>query len=299
MFRVRLPSSPFQRHFDCAIEVRPEHCRAAFTEPVEGLGRGMAIRVSEPCRNDREGRPHGVEEGSGGGGPAAVVRDLQEVDVRQTTAQQDGIDALLDVAHQEEPVTFDLPEEHNRDVVDARAGIRRAGRNGARVGPQHPKGDGIEGDRVAGLERLGAPNRSEQCGGKRTVAGSWAQHPRFHDAPDPVALQKPGQPGDVVFMGVAQDEQVQPTIPGRQPGVECDEKATRIGTTVDQHSAAAVALDEDRVSLSHIEHVDSDAAAGAMSGDQHEAGDGRGKDECQEPGQAILWQVQVEPRRSR
>ena len=54
-----------------------------------------------------------------------MVGDLQELDRGQPTREEARVDLLLDVTGQEEPMAVDLPEEHDRDVVDARAPVGR------------------------------------------------------------------------------------------------------------------------------------------------------------------------------
>jgi hypothetical protein len=57
---------------------------------------------------------------------------------------------------------------------------------------------------------------------------------------------------------MAQDQDVDPPIPGRDPGVELDDQALGIGSAVDQQPAAPVALDQDRVPLADVEDRDMD-----------------------------------------
>ena len=58
--------------------------------------------------------------------------DLEEVDPRQAPGEEDRIDALLDVAGQEEALAPEGPEQDDRDVVDAGPGVGRLGRDGVR-----------------------------------------------------------------------------------------------------------------------------------------------------------------------
>jgi hypothetical protein len=62
----------------------------------------------------------------------------------------------------------------------------------------------------------------------------------------------------VILVRVAQDEDIDPAVPGRNPGVELEDQAIGIGSAVDQHSPAPIAIDQDRVALADIENGDVD-----------------------------------------
>jgi len=55
-------------------------------------------------------------------------------------------------------------------------------------------------------------------------------------------------------------DEVEATVPGRQPGVEGHEQSVRIGTAVDEQPPAAIALDEYRVPLADVQDGDPDPA---------------------------------------
>ena len=145
-------------HLDRAVLVRPEDPRTARAEPVERRPRRVAVRVAGAGRRDRDPRSDGVDECLGRRRRAAVVGDLEQVDARQPAGEQRRVDALLDVAHQQEPAAVRLAQEHDRDVVDPRAGVGRLERHGARVRPQ---------DLTAGPRRGGSARRSR--GGRAAV----------------------------------------------------------------------------------------------------------------------------------
>jgi hypothetical protein len=114
--------------------------------------RGVAIRISSPGGHRRDARPNRREELLRARGPRSVVRHLEEVDGGQAAGQQDRIDLLLDVAGQQEPPGPDLPEEHDRDVVDGRAAIARVLRNLPRIRPQDGQLDVIDRELVPGRQ---------------------------------------------------------------------------------------------------------------------------------------------------
>ena len=98
-------------------------------------------------------------------GPASVVRDLEQVDARQALAEQGRVDPVLDVAHQQEPASTDLPEQDDRHVVDPGPAVGRRGRDRPVGRPQHAQRDVVDGEPVAGPE---APSRRR----RRTVEPS-------------------------------------------------------------------------------------------------------------------------------
>ena len=62
---------------------------------------------------------------------------------------------------------------------------------------------------------------------------------------------------------MGQDEDVDPSIPGRKAFVERDEEAARIRPAIDDHPAAARALDEDGVALADVEDGEASHAPSA------------------------------------
>src|SRR3954462_8773978 len=110
----------------------------------------MSIRVAGPGRGDSHLWPDRFDEGLGCRGPAAVVGDLQEVDAREVVGQERGVDALFDVAHQQEAPRADLAEEDDRDIVDTRATVRRYRRDLTPDRPENPERDLIDAESVAG-----------------------------------------------------------------------------------------------------------------------------------------------------
>jgi hypothetical protein len=95
----------------------------------------VAVRIASAGRCHRDLGSNGREEGIGRRGLAAVMRDLEQVDLRQALRQQRRVDVLLDVPGQQKtPLTHDAEQDH-RNVVDSGAGIRWFGRDLAANGP--------------------------------------------------------------------------------------------------------------------------------------------------------------------
>jgi len=100
MLGRRDPVIAIELHVHAAVEVRPVHGGSVLAQAIHGFGRGMAVRVVQSGRDDGDARLDGVQERISRRRPAAVVRDLQDLDVRQAMSNQDRVDLLLHVAHQ-------------------------------------------------------------------------------------------------------------------------------------------------------------------------------------------------------
>lgn len=145
-----------------AVPVGAEHAGARGCEAIErGLG-GMPIRVPGTCRRDGDRGSHRVDERLRRCRPAAVMRDLEEVDVWQALGQERRVDPFFDIAHQQEPAHPDVTEEHHRHVVDARPAIGRRRRDLTADRPEDPQVDLVHGQSITGGDR--EPDRGARCG---------------------------------------------------------------------------------------------------------------------------------------
>ena len=166
--------------------VGPEDEGADGPKSGEGLGGRVAVRVVGTDRDDRHGRSDHLEQGRGRRCPAAVVGDLEDVDPREAAGEEEGIDALLGVAGQQEAVPGGGPEEDDRGVVDRAARVWGRGRDAPGEWPEGDELDHVEGEAVAGGQGSGPPVAAEELGeGRGRRAGS--AHPVRQDEPDPVA----------------------------------------------------------------------------------------------------------------
>jgi len=246
-------------HLHAPVQVRPICRHAPGPQALERLGCRVPIVVVGTDGDDGHARPGGIEECRSRRGARAVVGDLEQVHARQPTPDERRIDVLFHVAGEQEPLAVGRAEQHHRGVVDRLAVIEWRTRNGAGVRPQDREPDGVEREVVAGHERGRAP-ATDECGGPRLVPGSPPGQPRLVHLPDPVARQHDREPGDVVLVRVRQDHQVEAPIPRWEALVECLEQSVGIRPAVDDHSSAAIALDEDRVALPDVEHRHPDGA---------------------------------------
>ena len=174
--------------------------------------------------------------------------DLEQVDARQPGGQQSWVDTVLDVAGEQEAPLPDDPEQHDRDVVDARSVVGRIARHLAPDGPQHAQVHPIHAQPVAG----GQPGArrsliARQAVVPRRVSRPRTEHPGLEDAPDPVPIEQQGEPRHVVLVGMRQHDRIKASIPWRDAPVELDEQAVGVRATVDEQPSAAAALDQDGV----------------------------------------------------
>ena len=170
--------------------------------------------------------------------------------------EQIGIDVLFDVAGEQEPPAIDGPEQHDRDVVDAGAGIGRSSRDTATNGPEHLERDVVNGQAITRSKlAAGCGPAGEHCrpGG---VPGTRSKHPGFERPANAVPLEQQRQPRHVVLVRVGEHHRIKATIPRWDPLIEFDQQAIGIRTAVDEQPSAVRALDEDRVPLANVEDRD-------------------------------------------
>ena len=82
-----------------------------------------------------------------------------------------------------------------------------------------------------------------ESGGPGGIAGARPAHARLEDLADTISIEQERQTGDVVLVRMGQDDRVDPPVPRRDPLVEVDEQAVRVGTAIDQQATAARTLD--------------------------------------------------------
>jgi hypothetical protein len=112
----------------------------------------MAVRIAGPGRRHGDRRAHRIDERLRRRGLAAVVGDLEQVDVWQAVLEERRVDALFDVAHQQESSLPDLAEEDDRDVVDASPAVGWGRGDLAGDRPQDAQGDLVDRHPVSGGE---------------------------------------------------------------------------------------------------------------------------------------------------
>ena len=183
------------------------------------------------------------------------MRDLEEVDGRQTLGEETRIDLLLDVSGEKEPASADRPQEDDGHVVDPRSCIRRLGRHLAADRPQDAKADLVDREVVAGGDRkTGMTSSSADPLQPGRIPGSRTAHPRLEDAGDGVSIEEQRETGDMIFVRMAQDQRVDTPVPWRDALVQLDEQSVGIRAAVDEQPTATRAFDQDRVALADVQH---------------------------------------------
>ena len=239
----------------------------------------MSVGVATAGRRDGDLRPDGLDERFGRRGPTAVVRDLEEIEPGQSLREQARIDVLLDIPREEEPPRTHGPQQDDRDVVDARSGVRRLGGDLATDRPQHSQRDLIHGQAIASRDHeMGRRTRSSEPVDPGRISGPGSAHARLEHPLDAVASQQQRESRDVVLVRMGQDHGVQAAIPRRDAAIELDQQPIGIRTAVHQEAATARSLDEDGIALPDVEHRDPGLASRA--GDDHGARDGHRHDEA-------------------
>jgi hypothetical protein len=199
-----------------------------------------------------------------------VVGDLEHVRVGHAPAEQDRVDPLLDVAHQQEYPPSNIELEHDRDVVDAGAIVGRSGGNASAIWPQDAERTGVDAEAVARGEMAAWLARLVEQPGEGDVAGTGSGHPRLEEVADAVTAEEADEPGRVVLVGVGEDDHVDAPVPGREARIEQRPQAIRVGPAVDEHPTARGPLDEDRVALPDVEDRDPRPAVGSRRRDAAE-----------------------------
>jgi hypothetical protein len=181
-----------------------------------------------------------------------VVRDLEQVHPWQSARDQLRIDLLLDVTREQETSTVDLPEEHDRDVVDAGPRVGRLTRHLTGARPQDGQLDLVDREAVTRSECRSCGSVDEGQPEPGRVPGTRSAHPRLERPPDAVPVEEQREPGDVILVRMGEHDRVQPSVPRRHAPVELDEEALGVRAAVDEDPPAGGTLDEDRVALPDI-----------------------------------------------
>ena len=272
-----------ERHRDRPIHVGPVHPRARGGQAFQRATGRVAVGIAGSGGGDRDPWPDRREERIGGGGPAAVMRDLEQVDVRQAFREQRRVDVLLDVARQQESRSPIAPSRTTDTLlmpVPPSGGSSgtwpRIGHSTRIVISSTASRSPAAIDRRAGA--LG-PGQAVEPG---RVARARATHPGLEHAIHVIPVEQQGEAGDVILVRVGQDDRVESPVPRRDPPIELDQETIGIGPAVDEQPAAARPLDQDGVALTDIEDRDPSGACRARqddgAGDRHrhdEAGRGQ------------------------
>jgi hypothetical protein len=168
-----------------------------------------------------------------------MMGDLEQIDAGQTLGQQRRVDPLLDITHQQEASAPDLAEQDDRHVVDAGPSVRRLDRHLVTDGPQDSERDLVHVQPVArGKTTADRCGRSRQTCDPGGVTRPGSAHPGLEDPTHVVPVQQQRQSGDMILVGVGEDDGVDPTVPRRESTVERHEQPTGIRTAIDEQATA-------------------------------------------------------------
>jgi hypothetical protein len=269
-----------------AIEVGPKDPGPDRRQSAERLSGGVPVRVADARTDDRDAGPEGRQEGFCRRGPAAVMGDLEQVQaaaVCDARRKELGVDRLFDVAREEQAASSKAYVQHGRHVVDPGARIRGLWGHAATLRPQQLERGVVQAQDVAGGEAApieGQPIERLVEGG---VSGTRTAHPDLGHGVYPVPLEEEREPSHVVLVWMGQHEQVDPPVPTGQLRVECHEKAVGIRSAIDEHPAPSIALDEDGVALSDVEHGHAQAPIRPGAGRERRADDDHGQGRQPDP----------------
>jgi hypothetical protein len=202
-----------------------------------------------------------------------VVPHLQDVDRREQAAlQQPTLDRGLGVTGQQRAERAEAQHADHRGIVDVVVGERPGGigRGGIEEGearrvPQRVALAGTGGHEAPAW--FGSGERHESVVGRIIEVATGVE-----DEPDLEATQHLHQAGDVILVRVGQQHDVDAAAIERQKLAQPAQDEVGIRATVDQQRSAVAALDQDGVSLPHVEHDEVQAAVrqrGERDDEQH------------------------------
>jgi hypothetical protein len=261
------------------VLVRPQDPSTGGGEPLERSAGRVTVRVPDPGGGYGDTWPDRIDERLRGGRPAAVMRHLEQIHARQVRSEEYRVDLLFDVAHQQESPATHPALEYHRHVVDPGATVGWVERNVAADRPEHPHGDLVHRQAIAG----GDPGALRSAAARelaqpRGIPWPWPAHPWFEHTVHVIPGEEEGESGHMVLVGVRKDDRVDPPVPGWEASIQGDQEAVRVGSAVDQQPPAARSLDQDGIALADVE--DRDPSGAARSSQRHSTDDSRGDDEC-------------------
>ena len=127
--------------------------------------------------------------------------DLEQVHASEA-CQQLGIDLLLDVPRQQEPMAGHGAEQDDRYVVDPGAGVRWFAWHRPGHRPQDLECDVVDRQPITGGKPRAWRWASGQLRRPRRISGTGSEHPRLEGSTHAIPLQQHGKAGDVILVRV-------------------------------------------------------------------------------------------------
>ena len=180
--------------------------------------------------------------------------DLQEVDWRhEPSSDQDGFDRCLRIPGEERRETAMTEQQDERSVVDV--SLRKRGRGIAIGGVEDLDRDGrIQGYAAAGARDRGRYRCPRRIGQQSLVGRVLEGDPGMDDRLHLEALEDLHQPGHVVLVGMAENEEIDASCEEGEVRAQPAEGQLGIRAAVHEHGGAAGCLDEDGVALPDVQH---------------------------------------------
>lgn len=235
----------------------------------------MAIVVVGTHADQRDARVERVEQRLGGRRAAAVVCDLQDVELRsqpprESSGEQLRIDLFLGIAREEHVACTKVQLEYDRRVVDVLAAARWVTWHLAGERPLDVEPRPVKPQPVAGRDHPRRATLGRQLSPVSGVTGAGPKHAVLDHLADLVSRQQQRQARDMVLVRVCQHNDIEPAVPCWDALVEEREQAVGIGAGIDQHPATAWALKKNGVTLTNVEHRHVQPTVRLAAADQHE-----------------------------
>lgn len=246
----------------------------------------MTVVVVDAVGDEGELRGGGVQQPGRAARARSVVSDFQDVDrPEQAALQQATLDRRLGVTGQQRAERAETQHADHRGVVDVVVGKRPGGigRGGIEQGErrltQPVSLAGTGGDEAPA--RFGSGERDESV-----VGGIVKGAAGVEDEPDLETMQHLHQAGNVILVRVGQQDDVDASAIERQELSQAAQDEVGIRAAVDQQRPTVAALDQDGVSLPHVEHDQVQSTVrqrGERDGQQRDDGQDRQGRQAKEP----------------
>src|SRR5438876_1328638 len=267
---------------DGTVPVRAIDPRPCGFEAAQRLGRRVTEGIARPRRDDRDGRPRGVQKVLARGEATAVVADLEgEGAERGVGGEETLLSWRAEIARQEEREAAPVDPQHQRLLVlaDGRGLIERR----RTVWAEHRDESRAQPEALACGERPPAGSRALER--SQGFLAARAPAPVLPELTDPHALENGAETARVIRIGMRHGHDVEarrravPEI-GQEDALAHVETSRAAGAAVDEKPRSFGSFHEDGVALAHVEEGDTQLAIAGP----HPLPERKRQDETEEPG---------------
>jgi hypothetical protein len=209
-------------------------------------------------------------------------QQVQAVADRDARREELRVDGLFDVPRQEHATGSEAKVQHRGHVVDAGAGIGWLWRHASAGGPTNGDRRAIEAQDVTSGQAAPIERKPIERLVEGGVPGTRTTHPDVSHRAHAVAHEEEREASHMVLVRVGQHDQIDPPVPGWQVCVKCDEQPVGVRPAIDEHPTPGIALDEDGITLSDVEHGHPQASVRPSRGRERRAEDDH--DQGRQPG---------------